>query len=107
MSNNSGDNFLVGFFVGAAIGVMGALLLAPKARKELQDTLAEEGKKLRDKAQGALSELREQGEETYGRGQEAFGEASEGVKKAARTSQEAYGEASDGVKKAARSFSKN
>ncbi len=107
MSNNSGDNFLVGFFVGAAIGVMGALLLAPKARKELQDTLAEEGKKLRDKAESTLSELRERGEELYGQGQAAYGEAAEGVAKASRTGESAYGEAAEGVKKAARSFSKN
>ena len=107
MSNNGGDNFLVGFFVGAAIGVMGTLLLAPKARKELQDTLAEEGKKLRDKAEGTLSELRERGEEIYDRGQAAYGEAAEGVKKAARTGEAAYGEAAEGAKKAARSFSKN
>ena len=107
MSNNGGDNFLVGFFVGAAIGVMGTLLLAPKARKELQDTLAQEGEKLKQKAEDTLSELRERGEDLYGRGQAAYAEAAEGAKKAAQTSQEAYGEAAEGVKKAARSFSKN
>ena len=94
MSNNSGDNFLVVFFVGAAIGVMGALLLAPKVRKELQDTWSEEGKKLRDKAESTLSELRERGEKLYGQGQAVYGES-------------AYGEAAEGLKKAARSFSKN
>jgi gas vesicle protein len=85
MSNNGGDHFLVGFFVGAAIGVMGTLLLAPKARREIQDTLAEEGKKLREKAEGTLSELRERGEDIQSRGEAAYTEAAEGVKKAARS----------------------
>ena len=49
-SDNGGANFLVGFFVGAAMGVMGALLLAPKSGRELRDELVDEGRKLRDRA---------------------------------------------------------
>ena len=40
-SDNGGANFLVGFFVGAAMGVMGALLLAPKSGRELREELAD------------------------------------------------------------------
>lgn len=85
MSNEGGGaNFLVGLFVGAAMGAMGALLLAPKARKEIEDTLAEEGRKLREKAEGKISELRDSGEDIVGRSREAYSETAQGVKKAAR-----------------------
>jgi gas vesicle protein len=85
MSNEGGGaNFLVGLLVGAAMGAMGALLLAPKARKEIEDTLTEEGRKLREKAEGKLSELREAGEELVGRSRDAYSETAQGVKKGAR-----------------------
>jgi len=85
MANESGGaNFLVGLLVGAAMGVMGALLLAPKARKEIEDTLTAEGKRLREKAEGKIAELRGAGEDLVGRSREAYGETAQGVKKAAR-----------------------
>ena len=85
MSNEGGGaNFLVGLLVGAVMGAMGALLLAPKARKEIEETLAEEGRKLREKAEGKLNELRDTGEDLVGRSREAYSETSQGVKKAAR-----------------------
>jgi gas vesicle protein len=49
-SENGGSSFLAGFLVGAALGAIAALLLAPKSGRELRDSLAEEGKKLRDRA---------------------------------------------------------
>ncbi|MGH9461886.1 MAG: YtxH domain-containing protein [Vicinamibacteria bacterium] len=85
MSNEGGGaNFLVGLFVGAALGVMAALLLAPKARKEIEDKLAEEGRKLREKAEAKLADLRGAGEDLAGRSREAYSETAQGVKKAAR-----------------------
>jgi gas vesicle protein len=75
---------LVGLLVGAAMGVMGALLLAPKARKEIEDTLTEEGRKLREKAEGKLADLRGAGEDLAERSREAYSETAQGVKKAAR-----------------------
>ena len=86
MSNESGGgNFLVGLLIGAAVGAMGALLLAPKARKEIQDTLTAEGKKLRETAEGKLAELRDRKDDLYERSREAFAETKEGVKKAAQS----------------------
>ena len=85
MSNEGGGaNFLVGLLVGAAMGVMGALLLAPKARKEIEDTLTQEGKRLREKAEGKIAELRGASEDLAGRSREAYTETAQGVKKAAR-----------------------
>jgi gas vesicle protein len=49
-SDNGGGNFLAGFLVGAALGAIAALLLAPKSGKELRESLSEEGKRLRDRA---------------------------------------------------------
>lgn len=49
-SDNGGGNFVAGFLLGAALGAIAALLLAPKSGRELRESLAEEGKKLRDRA---------------------------------------------------------
>lgn len=92
---NGGYNFLAGFFVGAALGAMAALIFTPKSGKEMRETLTEEGKRLRDRTEGAVAGLRERGEQYIekaretvadgtGRAREAYSETSEGVKKAAR-----------------------
>ena len=83
--SDGGYNFLAGFFVGAALGAMAALLLTPKTGKELRDTLATEGKRLKEKTEGAVSELRERGGDVLEKAREAISETSEGVKKAARS----------------------
>ncbi len=49
-SDNEGGNFVAGFLLGAAVGAIAALLLAPKSGRELRESLAEEGKKLKDRA---------------------------------------------------------
>jgi gas vesicle protein len=49
-SDNGGSNFLAGFLVGATLGAIAGLLLAPKSGKELRESLVEEGKKLRERA---------------------------------------------------------
>jgi gas vesicle protein len=49
-SDNGGANFLAGFLVGATLGAIAGLLLAPKSGKELRESLVEEGKKLRERA---------------------------------------------------------
>ena len=64
---NGGYNFLAGFFVGAALGAMAALLFTPKTGKEMRDTLSEEGRRLRDKTDQAVTDLKGRGEEVYGK----------------------------------------
>lgn len=99
-SDSGGANFLVGFFVGAAMGAMGALLLAPKSGRELRDYLADEGKRIRDRAADEgrrvrersgeiLGDARERGEAAYQKTREGINETSETAKKAARGVKEA------------------
>ena len=94
-NDNGGANFLVGFFVGAAMGVMGALLLAPKSGRELRDELVDEGRKLRDRAvdegrrvrartEEVASELKQRGEAAYQKSREGISETTETAKKAAK-----------------------
>lgn len=49
-NENGGGSFLTGLIVGAAVGAIAALLLAPKSGKELRESLAEEGRKLKERA---------------------------------------------------------
>jgi gas vesicle protein len=99
-SDNSGANFLVGFFVGTAIGAMAALLLAPKSGKDLRASLAGESKRIRDRAvergrriversEELLGDVRERGEAAYQKGREGIQETTESAKKAARGVKEA------------------
>lgn len=94
-SDNSGANFLVGFFVGAAMGVMGALLLAPKSGRELREELVDEGRRLRERAidegrrvrertSEVASDIRQRGEAAYQKSREGINETSETAKKAAK-----------------------
>ena len=82
-TENGGANFLVGFFVGAALGAMGALLLAPKSGRELRESLADEGKRLRERAEEALSDVRERGGEAYEKTRAGLTETAETARKAA------------------------
>jgi gas vesicle protein len=97
---NGGYNFLAGFFVGAALGAMAALLLTPKTGKEMRETLAEESKRLKSRTEGAVSDLRARGEEAYGKAREAVTEGTERAR-------EAVTETTEGVKKAARAITKS
>ncbi len=99
-SDNSGANFLVGFFVGTAIGAMAALLLAPKSGKELRERIVDEGKRLRTRAteegrrlaersDEVISDVRDRGQAAYQKGREGIQETAESAKKAARGVKEA------------------
>ena len=48
-------------------------------------SLSRRGKKLREKAEGKLAEIREASEDLVGRGREAYSETAQGAKKAARS----------------------
>ena len=94
-SDNGGASFLAGFLVGAAIGAIGALLLAPKSGKEMRESIAEEGRKLRDRAReegrrfvegsgDVLGGLRERGEAALEKSREGISDTAAAAKKAAR-----------------------
>jgi gas vesicle protein len=84
-SSNGGYSFVAGFFLGSALGAAVALLIAPKSGRELRESFAEEGKKLKQTTSRNVSELREKSGELYGKAREAIHETAGGVKKAART----------------------
>jgi gas vesicle protein len=85
MSSENGGGFLTGFFIGAALGAMAALLLAPKTGRELRETLSAEGKKIRQKAEEAVSDLKAHSEDAFDKTKEAFRGAADSVKDAARS----------------------
>ena len=81
------SEFLAGFFVGAAMGSMAALLLAPKSGPELRRGLTAGGEKLRDTTSRTVSELRgssHDAREAFERAREALVDAAEGLKQATR-----------------------
>lgn len=84
---DSGSSFTCGLLLGAVVGAMGALLLAPKSGVELRLGLSESRRKLRETKDRTLSELRESGVELYEAYDKALGalyDAVEDVKEAAR-----------------------
>jgi gas vesicle protein len=97
---NGGYNFLAGFFVGAALGAMAALLLTPKTGKEMRDTLSEEGRRFRERTDKAVTDLKGRGEEYYGKAREVVTDTTERAR-------EAISETTEGVKKAARAVTKS
>lgn len=99
-SDNGGANFLVGFFVGAAMGAMGALLLAPKSGRELRESLVDEGKRLKERAveegrrvrersEAVVADVRERGETAFERTREGIAETSSVARKTAKEVKEA------------------
>lgn len=88
MSANSGASFTCGLLMGALLGAMGALLLAPKSGAELRSGLDEGRRKLRETKDKTVSELRESRREVhdaYDKARGALIEAAEEVKQAAQS----------------------
>ena len=81
------SNFFAGFFIGAAMGSMAAILLASRSGAELRRGFTEGREKLRETASHTVSELRGSGEdarEAFERAREALAEAVEGLKQATK-----------------------
>ncbi|HSF15980.1 MAG TPA: YtxH domain-containing protein [Vicinamibacteria bacterium] len=72
MKDESG-NFLVGFFVGVALGGIAALLLAPKSGKKLRRDVSREGRKLAHRASEMVEEIRDKGVDAYEKARELVG----------------------------------
>ena len=65
---------VVAFLCGALLGAGAALLLAPKSGRETQEDLREGARRLREGAEGRLTDLRETLGDRYGRTREELGE---------------------------------
>lgn len=51
--------FLAGFVIGASVGAIAGLLLAPQSGEETRELIAESSKDLYDKAQDSIAELQD------------------------------------------------
>lgn len=94
-NENGGSGFLTGFLMGAIIGTMAALLLAPKSGREFRESMTEETKKrreqlmreaerLRARAEETLADLRERGDAAYGKARGGLMEMAETARKTAQ-----------------------
>jgi gas vesicle protein len=94
-SENGGSGFLVGFMMGAIMGGMATLLLAPKSGREFRQSMTEETKKrreqlireadrLRARAEETLVDLRERGDAAYGKAREGLTEMAETARRTAQ-----------------------
>jgi gas vesicle protein len=75
MGRDDSAVFAAGLFMGVAIGIMGALLFAPKSGRRLRRQIAREGRKLQHRTAEAVDELREQGSELLESAREAVSDA--------------------------------
>ena len=83
--------FLVGFTVGAALGAITGILLAPKSGEETRDMISDTAKDIlektdakvkdiQDKAESVVSELQRKGDEIVGNIQSFINEKKEAFK---------------------------
>ncbi len=78
-NGNGGSNFLTGFLIGGFIGAAVGLLFAPKPGKDVRNNLRDESEELYDKAKDELNRLkqeldnlRQKVSETLDKGKSAF-----------------------------------
>lgn len=83
MENNGGYGFVSGLFLGATLGAMAALLLAPKSGREVRADLYAGGERLKERASGKATDLIGRGEAAIERATEAARETADGVKRGA------------------------
>jgi gas vesicle protein len=80
MRNNRGSSTAIGFLVGAAIGSLLALWLAPKSGKDSQQWVADTIKKGVGRVKDQSEELKGQAREWAEKGKELGSSLSEGAK---------------------------
>jgi gas vesicle protein len=83
MESNEGYGFVSGLFIGATLGAMAALLLAPKSGREVRAELYAGGERLRSRASTKASELVGRGEAVIETAKDAARETADNVKRGA------------------------
>ena len=83
MENNSGYGFVTGLLLGATMGAMAALLLAPKSGREVRADLYAGGERLKERASVKATDLIGWGEAAIEKAKEAARETADGVKRGA------------------------
>lgn len=79
-NNMNGKDFLLGAVVGAAVGAISALLLAPKAGKELRGDLATQYSTVSEKTQEIAGVVKSKGSEYAGKAKEVAGGVTADIK---------------------------
>jgi len=93
--SNDGDernvalNFLAGMGVGALLGAVAALLLAPKSGKETRDDIKSAAEDLKEKADKVIHDLSESSEELVKRSKEILESTKSKVQQAIDTGKQA------------------
>jgi gas vesicle protein len=83
MESNGGYGFVSGLFIGATLGAMAALLLAPKSGREVRADLYAGGERLKSRASSKASDLVGRGEAAIEMAKDAARETADGVKRGA------------------------
>jgi gas vesicle protein len=83
METNGGHGFVSGLFLGATLGAMAALLLAPKSGSEVRADLYSGGERLRRRASSTAADLIGRGEAAIETAKGAARDAADGVKRGA------------------------
>jgi gas vesicle protein len=83
METNGGHGFVSGLFLGATLGAMAALLLAPKSGSEVRAELYAGGERLKRRASNTAADLIGRGEAAIETAKEAARETADGVKRGA------------------------
>jgi gas vesicle protein len=83
MVSNEGYGFVSGLFIGATLGAMAALLLAPKSGREVRADLYAGGERLKSRASNKANELIGRGEAAIEMAKDAARETADGVKRGA------------------------
>jgi gas vesicle protein len=86
---NVGLNFLAGMGVGALIGAVAALLLAPKSGRETRDDIKGAAEDLKTKADKAMRDLSESSEELVRKSKEILESTKSKVQQAIDTGKKA------------------
>jgi gas vesicle protein len=86
MSDGCGaKSFVIGFFAGAVLGAVGALLMAPMSGSRFRREISSEGRKLSHRASEIAGELREKSSDVYGAASEVVSETARNLKKTAQS----------------------